>query len=160
MNVTLSSAKTRKKFRINKLKASLALVQKLLPCTAHMMYAFLFKNCRNFSKHQKKHFRQHKSAFVTALSYFLHCWSKYSKNTRIIRQIVSMSDPKAKVPKWYRIVRPTPRVSVKNGTSDLWNVQYQVAKVAASTISPNAEIKNTPQKKPTTLIAFLRKDTS
>jgi hypothetical protein len=31
---------------------------------------------------------------------------------------------------------------VKNGTSDLLNVQYQVANVAARTISPKAEIKN------------------
>ena len=83
--------------------------------------------------------------------------------------MVTIKEPKAKVPKWYlrggfevssqvtnvpevayRIVRPMPTVRVKNGTSDLWKVQYQVAKVAARTISPKADMKKIAQKKPTT----------
>lgn len=46
-------------------------------------------------------------------------------------------------------VLPKPTDNVKYGTSDLWNVQYQVANVAAKTISPKADMKNTAQKKPT-----------
>lgn len=53
----------------------------------------------------------------------------------------------------YRIVLPRPTVNVKYGTSFLWNVQYQVANVAANTISPKADTKNTPQKKPNTFNA-------
>lgn len=53
----------------------------------------------------------------------------------------------------YLTVLPKPTVNVKNGTFDLWNVQYHVANVAANTISPNADIKNTTQKKPITFIA-------
>lgn len=49
---------------------------------------------------------------------------------------------------------PSPWVNVKYGTSFLWNVQYQVAKVAAKTISPSADIKKMPQKKPNTFKAF------
>lgn len=53
------------------------------------------------------------------------------------------------------MVRPRPTVNVKYGTSFLWNVQYQVANVAAKTISPNAETKNTPQKNPNTFNAYI-----
>lgn len=51
----------------------------------------------------------------------------------------------------YLTVRPNPTVNVKNGTLSLSKVQYHVANVAAKTISPNAEMKNRPQKKPNTL---------
>lgn len=93
-----------------------------------------------------------------------------------MRQMLIIRDPKATVPKWYligktktvtltgfpgqsklfplifyRIVRPSPWVNVKNGTLSLLNVQYHVANVAANTISPNAEMKNKPQKNPNTL---------
>lgn len=45
-------------------------------------------------------------------------------------------------------------VSVKNGTLFLSNVQYHVAKVAANTISPSAEMKKSPQITPTMLYAY------
>lgn len=54
----------------------------------------------------------------------------------------------------YRTVLAIERVSVKNGTFDFLNDQYQVAKVPANTISPNAEMKKTTQKKPNTLAAW------
>jgi hypothetical protein len=44
-------------------------------------------------------------------------------------------------------------VRVKNGTSDLLNVQYQVANVAARIISPRAEIKDVIQNRPKILKA-------
>lgn len=87
-----------------------------------------------------------------------------------------ISEPKASVPKWYLekkytviaslaiffkflhnsylIVRPRPWDKVKNGTFDLWNVQYHVANVEANTISLNAAMKNITQKKPNTFIAW------
>ena len=98
---TLSNATTRSTFRISKLNESRALEQKLLPCMAHMMYAFLLMNWRNFSKHQKKHFMQHRMARVNALSYFFRDWSMYSRTARIIRQIATSSEPKATVPRLY-----------------------------------------------------------
>lgn len=54
----------------------------------------------------------------------------------------------------YRTVLANERVSVKNGTLDFLKDQYHVAKVPASTISPNAEIKKTTQKKPNILAAW------
>ena len=65
----------------------------------------------------------------------------YTKNSRKCHSI-------------YLIDLPSPTVSVKYGTSFLWNVQYHVANVAANTISPRADTKNTPQKKPNTLNAY------
>lgn len=56
----------------------------------------------------------------------------------------------------YLIVRPNPYDNVKNGTFDLRNVQYHVANVDASTISPNAVMKNTTQKKPNTFKTWKR----
>lgn len=53
-----------------------------------------------------------------------------------------------------RTVRPRPTVNVKYGTSDLLNVQYHVANVAANTISPRAVTKKMVQKKPTKLTAY------
>lgn len=99
--LTLSKTKTRTMFLISRPKALLALLQKFLPCTAHIMYAFLLINFKNFSRHQKKHFRQHIIALVKALSYFFNLRSKYSKKTRIIRHIAMIRDPKASVPRWY-----------------------------------------------------------
>lgn len=52
------------------------------------------------------------------------------------------------------MVLPRPPVSVKYGTFFLWNVQYHVANVAANTISPSADAKKMPQKKPNTLNTF------
>lgn len=49
---------------------------------------------------------------------------------------------------------------MKNGTSSLRKVQYQRANVPARTISANAEIKNTSQNNPTTLIALKYKTTA
>lgn len=54
----------------------------------------------------------------------------------------------------YLIVRLKPTVNVKNGTSDLWNVQYHVANVAANIISPNPVMKNIHQKNPNTFNTF------
>lgn len=54
----------------------------------------------------------------------------------------------------YLIVRLKPTVNVKNGTSDLWKVQYHVANVAANIISPNPVIKNIHQKNPNTFNTF------
>lgn len=88
-------------FLINKPNALLALLQKFLPCIAHIMYAFLLINFKKFSKHQKKHFKQHIIALVTALSYFFNFLSKYSKKTRIILHIAIIKEPNAKVPMWY-----------------------------------------------------------
>jgi hypothetical protein len=53
----------------------------------------------------------------------------------------------------HRNVRPILTVTVRNGTSDLLNVQYQVANVPANTISPSAETKKSPQNKPKILTA-------
>jgi hypothetical protein len=53
----------------------------------------------------------------------------------------------------HRNVRPILTVTVKNGTSDLLNVQYQVANVPANIISPSAETKNSPQNIPNILNA-------
>lgn len=53
----------------------------------------------------------------------------------------------------YRKVRAIPLVKVKNGTFDLLNVQYQVAKVDANIISPNPSRKNIHQKNATTSTA-------
>lgn len=178
-SVTLSRATTRKKFLISKLNASRALVQNGLPWIAHIIYAFLLRNRKNRSKHQKKHLQQQRIHFVTSLSHFLSFSSMYSRITRITRQIVITSDPNATVPKWYLEDElnylvllpvaykkswkshsfyltdlPRPTVNVKYGTSFLWNVQYHVANVAAKTISPRADTKNTPQKKPNTLNAY------
>lgn len=54
----------------------------------------------------------------------------------------------------HRSVRPILTVTVRNGTSDLLKVQYQVANVPASTISPKAETKNSPQNIPNILNAW------
>lgn len=54
----------------------------------------------------------------------------------------------------HRNVRPILTVTVRNGTSDLLNVQYQVAKVPANIISPRAETKNSPQNTPNILNAW------
>jgi hypothetical protein len=51
----------------------------------------------------------------------------------------------------HRNIRDVLFVMVKNGTSDLLNVQYQVANVAARIISPMAEIKNSIQNIPKVL---------
>lgn len=98
---TLSTTNTRTRFLIRRLNASLALLQKFLPWMAHMMYAFLLMNLRNFSRHQKKHLQQHIMAFTTPLSYFFNLWSTYSIIMRISRQIVIIREPNANVPKWY-----------------------------------------------------------
>lgn len=140
------------------------------------MYAFLFKKCKNCSKHQKKHFMQHRMHLVIVLSHLFSLSSMCSRMKRITLQMVNTKEPNATVPKWYlwkeingwksqydnikmdlihRKVRLRPTVSVKYGTSFLWNVQYQVANVAASTISPEADIKLSPQNKPKTLSAWI-----
>ena len=82
-------------------KASLAEEQKLVPCTAHMMYALRFRNLMNFSRHQKQHLHTHRTPFTTILSwwYLASFPSIFSKMTRIIRNIAMMSDPKATVPR-------------------------------------------------------------
>jgi hypothetical protein len=53
----------------------------------------------------------------------------------------------------YRNVRPVLIVTIKNGTSDLLRVQYQVANVPANIICPSAETKNSPQNTPNILNA-------
>jgi hypothetical protein len=51
----------------------------------------------------------------------------------------------------HRNIRVMLFVTVKNGTSDLVNVQYQVANVAARIISPTEEIKHNIQNIPKVL---------
>jgi hypothetical protein len=51
----------------------------------------------------------------------------------------------------HRNIRDILIVTVKKGTSDLLNVQYQVANVAARIISPTAETKHIIQNIPKTL---------
>lgn len=96
---TLSITTTLKIFLMSNEKASLALVQKFCPCTAHIMYAFLLMNLRKFSKHQQKHLQRHMRHLVTGLSNFFSFWSMYSSMTRITRTMAMISAPKATVPK-------------------------------------------------------------
>jgi hypothetical protein len=53
----------------------------------------------------------------------------------------------------HRNVRPVLIVTIFNGTSDLLNVQYQVANVPANIICPSAETKNSHQNIPNILNA-------
>lgn len=65
------------------------------------IYAFLLINFMNFSKHQKKHFKQQRKNLAMAFSFPLSLWSRYSRNTLMSWMIAIIRDPKAKVPTWY-----------------------------------------------------------
>lgn len=87
-------------FLISRENASLALEQKFFPCTAHIIYAFLFINLRKLSKHQKKHLQQHMMQRVNGLSNFFSLWSMYSRMTLMTRTMAMIKAPNATVPKW------------------------------------------------------------
>ena len=85
---------------------ALADVQKLLPETAHMMYALRFRNFMNFSRHQKQHLHTHMAALTSLLSwwYLASFSSTFSSITLTMRRIAIIREPNATVPENTRFV--------------------------------------------------------
>merc|ERR1712159_84916 len=92
---SIATAPKRDMFLRIRKKAAFAEVQKFLPTSAIWMYAFLFKNFKHFSKHQRQHWITFNAIISTLFLAAFACFSKYMRVYLTIWTTAMISEPKA-----------------------------------------------------------------
>ena len=98
---TLTAATLRMFLKIRK-NARREDLQKEEPYIDVWMYAFLFTNLAQFSRHHIQHCKTHNRYSTILLLLFFACFCMYASTARIVFIIAIISEPKAAVPRWYR----------------------------------------------------------